>query len=165
MIKTLYIARHGEAVSVGAPDVFVDFDRYLSEAGRTQISRQARGLQQLGAHWEQVIASPLVRARQTAELLNEHLQAPLALSEALGDRPSLRVLREELLAQQAEQLLLVTHQPFVVQLTLWLLNGQAAHPLDYGTGAMACLKVDLAEAQPGGELLWFKSSASLQQLA
>jgi len=161
-LKTLFIARHGEAVSVGAPGVYSDFDRHLSEEGEQKIKKQAESLLKLGATWQKVLCSPLVRARQTAELLNSPQAAPLEIFEALGDRPSFSEVRKKIEASHEERILLVTHQPFVVELTSYLLTGEMKTAFHFSTGAMACLRIYQLSESPRGELEWFKPSSSLQ---
>ncbi len=63
----LYLIRHGKAVSAElAPS---DGERPLSPEGREGIERMAKRLRSLGVEWELILTSPLVRARQTAEIL------------------------------------------------------------------------------------------------
>lgn len=164
-MKIFYIARHGEAVAVGAPGVYSDFDRHLSPAGVAKLQKQAQGLQRMGAQWQKVLSSPLLRARQTAEILNQPIQAALEMTEALGDRPSIQTLVSTLQQIQETQILLVTHQPFVGQLTSWFLSGRLDTAFHFSTGAMACIKVYQLCETPRGELQWFNSSQILQALS
>jgi phosphohistidine phosphatase len=164
-MKTIYISRHGEAVSVGAPGVHNDFDRHLSELGVEKITRQAQGLKRLNASWEKVLASPLVRTQETARLLNQPVGAPIEACDALGDRPSLSAMQEILAKMPEKKILLVTHQPFVVSLTAFLLSGQRNIGFHYSTGTMACLHAYQLKDQPHGELIWFMGSETLQALA
>ncbi|MGE3726978.1 MAG: phosphohistidine phosphatase SixA [Candidatus Sericytochromatia bacterium] len=163
-MKTLYISRHGEAVNVGAPGVFSDFERYLSEMGKAKIERQALGLQRLGARWDKILSSPLVRARQTAELLNAPVGAPLEFCDALGDSPSLANVQKILANMSEKRILLVSHQPFIVHLTAYLLSGRRDIAFQYNTGTMACLHSFQLQDEPKGELNWFMSSETLQSL-
>lgn len=164
-MKTLYISRHGEAVNIGAPGVFSDFDRHLSEEGQAKIAKQAKGLQRLGAHWDKILTSPLVRARQTAELLNRDVGAPIEFCDALGDSPSLGQIQKILAGLAEKRILLVSHQPFIVQLTAYLLTGRRDVSFNYSTGTMACLQSYQLQDEPRGELAWFMSSETLQTLA
>ncbi|MBT9544927.1 MAG: phosphohistidine phosphatase SixA [Candidatus Sericytochromatia bacterium] len=164
-MKTLYISRHGEAVNVGAPGVFSDFDRHLSEEGKAKIAKQALGLKQLGARWDKILSSPLVRARQTAELLNAPVGAPLEFCDALGDSPSLANVQKILANMPEKRILLVSHQPFIVHLTAYLLTGRRDVSFHYSTGTMACLQSYQLQDEPKGELAWFMSSEILQNLA
>src|SRR3979411_2836134 len=64
----LYLIRHGIAEERGDtwPD---DAKRPLTEEGMASMRKEARGLARLGVILDVVLSSPLVRAKQTAELL------------------------------------------------------------------------------------------------
>src|SRR6266850_8250767 len=64
----LYLIRHGLAEDRGEawPD---DAKRPLTEEGMSRLRKQARGLARLGVAVDIVLTSPLVRARQTAEII------------------------------------------------------------------------------------------------
>src|SRR4030081_1755466 len=74
----VYLIRHGLAEERGDawPD---DAKRPLTDEGMTRMRRSVRGLARLGVTLDTVLTSPLVRARQPAEIV------PTALSP----RPSL----------------------------------------------------------------------------
>ena len=60
----LYFLRHADAV-----DWADDAARELSEHGRTQSGEIARFLKRAGAEFDAAYTSPLVRAKQTAEIV------------------------------------------------------------------------------------------------
>lgn len=163
-MKTIYIARHAEAVSIGATGVHHDFDRYLTAQGQARLERQARALARIEPQLQVCFASPLVRARQTAEALVEPYGIPVETQDALGSRPDLQGVKELLAASPADRILLVTHQPFVVQLSSWLLTGDSEVSSQFGTAAIACLKLHLLNPSPRGELIWLMPSEFLAEL-
>jgi phosphohistidine phosphatase len=70
----LYLIRHGKAVSA---DLGVgDGERPLAPEGRMGMARVARRLNVLGVRWRLILTSPLVRARETAEILRKAGLAP-----------------------------------------------------------------------------------------
>jgi phosphohistidine phosphatase len=69
----LYLIRHGLAGESGS--YTNDAERPLTEAGRKKTRQVANRLIELGLTFDLILTSPLVRARQTAELL---LQAGLS---------------------------------------------------------------------------------------
>jgi len=81
----LYLIRHGIAEERGEdwPD---DSKRPLTPAGLAKLRKEARGLTALGVTIEQIVASPLVRTRQTADVFSETLKnkPPVTTSDALG---------------------------------------------------------------------------------
>jgi len=64
----LYLIRHGLAAERGDawPD---DAKRPLTERGMSRLRKGARGLARLGVSLDVVLTSPLVRTRQTAEIV------------------------------------------------------------------------------------------------
>lgn len=63
----LYLIRHGIAAERGT--YAVDGDRPLTDAGRVKTRKVAQRLYDLDLRFELILTSPLVRARQTAEIL------------------------------------------------------------------------------------------------
>jgi phosphohistidine phosphatase len=115
----LYLIRHGTAGSAS-----VDAERELTPEGRARFSDQVRGLTRLGVRFERVLSSPLVRAVQTAELLEPLLEpgreGARGLSQALAREPSGELL--ELCT--GASLALVGHEPWQSQLAAWLATGE-----------------------------------------
>ena len=66
----LYIVRHAIAVSHDTPGI-QDDDRALTEEGIAKMRQNAAALRALDFIPEVILSSPLVRARQTAEILLE----------------------------------------------------------------------------------------------
>src|SRR5262245_47356052 len=64
----LYLIRHAIAEERGDawPD---DAKRPLSEGGMKRMRKSARGLAEAGVSFDVILSSPLVRARQTAEIV------------------------------------------------------------------------------------------------
>src|SRR2546422_4969574 len=83
----LYFLRHAEAVD-GTPDAA----RILSPKGRKQAAELARFLKQAGVVFDAAYSSPLVRARQTAEIVleitNRSNPAGLKVTEVLLNETS-----------------------------------------------------------------------------
>ena len=69
----LYIVRHGIAVDIGTNGVTSDATRMLSEEGRRKTNEIGASLAVLGVTADIILTSPLVRAYETAEILNRHL--------------------------------------------------------------------------------------------
>src|SRR5215510_2925924 len=74
----LYLIRHGVAEERGAawPD---DARRPLSEEGMTRMRKSMRGLAGLELTIDVILTSPLVRTRQTAEIVAAGLQPKPAI--------------------------------------------------------------------------------------
>ncbi|NWL77856.1 phosphohistidine phosphatase SixA [Pseudomonas taiwanensis] len=135
----LWLLRHGEA----EPRARTDAERELTRHGRKDVLHSAAQLagRPLGA----ILASPYVRAQQTAELVRDALGFRGAVGTAPWSTPESDP-REALnfLAERSEQdLLLVTHNPFVSDLAGLLIHGHRQEPLPMGTATLAELEGDL----------------------
>src|SRR5688572_33284032 len=80
----IYVIRHGFAAARGEafPD---DSKRPLIAKGIARLKREAKALDDLGVEFDQIITSPLVRAKQTADVFAETMKSkpPVATSDAL----------------------------------------------------------------------------------
>ena len=122
----LYLIRHAHAL-----DGNDDEARPLSGKGRAQVRRVAAFLRASGAFAPaEIWHSPLVRARQTTELLARRLTlaAPRRAVAALMPEvdPRLMVRR---LARERRALALVGHDPHLSALASLLVKGVAAPPV------------------------------------
>lgn len=138
----LYILRHGQAAPLGENGVKEDADRPLTDAGRQQILNLGGQLEQMNLRPEVVLTSPLLRARQTAELLVQSWSAPLPdvkVCDALAMEADRRRVVKALRKEEADSVLIVGHQPDLADLTAWLIGSKKAQ-LDYATGTLACLE-------------------------
>ena len=74
---TLMLLRHGESVGNAEGYYQGQYDFPLTERGRAQTRKLVSRWQADGTQFDQVIASPLVRARETAEMIAEALDVPI----------------------------------------------------------------------------------------
>jgi phosphohistidine phosphatase len=81
----LYLIRHGVAEERGKdwPD---DSKRPLTPDGIARLRRAARGLNKIDVGFDQIVTSPLVRTRQTADVFSEELKSkpPIVTSDSLA---------------------------------------------------------------------------------
>jgi phosphohistidine phosphatase len=157
----LYFLRHGIAED-RRPDL-PDARRRLTPEGIDEMKAVGRGMKALGLKFDAILTSPLLRARETAEIA----------ADALGAR---EVLREEpLLASGAgfsdvirslegtggrAHVLLVGHEPDFSEAVSELIGGGAVR---MKKAALAC--VDASALRPGaGELRWLLEPAQLSRI-
>lgn len=159
----IYFLRHGEAVE---PDQWAgpEESRPLSEAGREALQREAYALSSVGLQPGAVLTSPLVRARQTAEVLT----LVLGLQDRLREEPLLapgfgagELARLVTTHSTTQDLVLVGHEPDFSQ-TVGLLLGRARVKLR--KGGVACVELDPVEPARG-VLLWLATPELLRVAA
>jgi phosphohistidine phosphatase len=147
----LYIMRHGDAAPRAASDAL----RPLTELGRYQARQAAEWLQAQPP--EQIISSPFLRARQTAELVHQLLPgSALAESACLtpDDAPVDALQSLSPWCQEGATVLIVSHQPLVSDLATMLLGGEGTASVPFATASIAALDLDWPGAL--GELVWLR---------
>jgi phosphohistidine phosphatase len=135
----VWILRHGQA----ATQARTDAERELTAKGREEVLRSAAHL--MGQPLQRIIASPYVRAQQTAELVRQAVGftgSILTVPWLTPDSNPRRVL-DELEAYNAEDVLLVSHQPLVGALIGLAVHGSVQHAQCMHTASLAHLEADL----------------------
>jgi phosphohistidine phosphatase len=142
--------RHGDAEP--APAGGTDFDRRLTDKGVRQARRVGKALARLNVRPEAIISSPLVRARQTAEIVADQLGAETVGDERLECGAQWQDLRQVLEDRApGDTVLFVGHEPDFSGIVSVLIGGA---DLDFKKGAVACVECR-AIAPAAGTLLWF----------
>jgi phosphohistidine phosphatase len=151
----LYLVRHAIAAERGDdwPD---DTKRPLTSEGVSRFREVVEGLAWFGVGLDEIYSSPLVRARQTADLL----------AAGLPDRPPVRTLAElspgyegsQVLAELAKRIkrrrvALVGHEPDLGELAAALIGAQRALP--FRKGGICRIDVDRVGTSTTGSLIWF----------
>jgi phosphohistidine phosphatase len=148
----LYLLRHGDAMPAQASKGG-DAQRPLSEAGAARVKREADALALLRLPVQVILTSPLVRARQTAEIvarrvsLLESLHEDDRLSPGFGEPELAGILREH---RDLRGILLVGHEPDFSRVISACIGGGK---VECGKGSLA--RVDIEK--PGslrGVLAW-----------
>jgi len=147
-----YFLRHGLA---GDREDWHDDDslRPLTREGIKKMEREARTIAQLDLKLDAIVSSPLVRARQTAEIVAKKLKIRDRLTEDanLGLDFDLEHLAEVVgVHAGAGAIMLVGHDPSM-STTIGKLIGSAS--LEMKKGSLAC--VEILEGSPlGGQLIF-----------
>lgn len=158
----LYLLRHGEAIDATEPRFTTDAARPLTPKGIKRTRQLANGLRQMEIAFDVILSSPLVRARQTAEIVARSLQ----LLDALRYTPHLALdgAVVDLLAQigqlrpQPGAVLLVGHEPFLSRLISLLCTGGPALGLTMKKGGLCRLEVASLKAGRCAQLEWLLTS-------
>jgi phosphohistidine phosphatase len=160
----LYLIRHGIAEARGDewPD---DAKRPLTDAGMSRLRKAARGLVALGVQFDVVLTSPLVRARQTAEIVAGAFEScpHIVNAEALAPGGSYAAVVAEL-EKHAKRgsVALVGHEPAIGELAARLIG--ARHPIPFKKGAVCRIDVGTLPPSGSGELRWFATPKMLRAI-
>ncbi|MDG1356805.1 MAG: phosphohistidine phosphatase SixA [Akkermansiaceae bacterium] len=122
----LLLIRHAKAENVAENAAASDAERALTKSGRKQAAKVGLFLKRNELVPDVVLASPLVRARQTAEIISDNAVAPRPIIEpwlACGMRAEV-ALNELSAYDQFQRVALVGHNPDFEYLASWLLGSQ-----------------------------------------
>jgi phosphohistidine phosphatase len=143
-----YFLRHGIAVE---PDEWTgrDFDRPLTHDGIERMKFEARAIAALSLQLGVIVTSPLLRARQTAEIVADRLKLrdeiveDKRLANGFDARRLSEILGEH---DKAEAIMLVGHEP-TMSATIGRITGDAN--LELKKGALAGVALSDASATRG----------------
>jgi phosphohistidine phosphatase len=163
-VSEIYLIRHGVAEERGDawPD---DAKRPLTQDGMSKLRKAARALERLGVSLDVIVTSPLVRARQTAEIiaggLDPHPHIVTADSMAPGGTVA-AVLSDLEKQAKRSRIALVGHEPGIGELAARLMGTR--HPIPFKKGAIC--RIDLEGLPPAGpgDLRWFLTPKILRAI-
>lgn len=162
----LYIIRHADAIAVGERGVKEDAERPLSTEGKSQARTLAKALQAQGVHFNKILTSPLVRARQTAEQMLRDWPAPapeIINCDQLAPGVKPRRLAEFIAAVSDEKIALVGHQPDLSDWTAWLIGSKKAQ-IDFSKSGVAHVTCVAPIEKGAGTLIWLLTPDWLRNL-
>lgn len=161
----LYLIRHGLAAERGEtyPD---DTKRPLTSRGIQRLKRQAKALNELDVSFDVILASPLVRTRQTAEALASVMRVPppIVNAPALAPGGAHNAIVDELAAQshRRKKIAIVGHEPGIGELAARLLG--LRKPLEFKKGGMCRIDVTALPPTGPGQLRWFVTPRILRKI-
>lgn len=147
----LYFLRHGQSVARSAWSG-ADADRPLTEEGRGALVHEGATLLRLGLKPDVIVSSPLVRARETAEIMASGLGAGDAMvtdvrvGEGFGVKRLRKVLSDH---SDVKRVMLVGHEPDFSTIIRKLTGGRVVCT----KGSLARVDIEAADADRG-ELVW-----------
>lgn len=160
--RRIYIVRHAIAEDFSASGR--DEDRALTVEGRKKMKRAARGLASLGVAPAHLLASPLVRAQQTAEIVVEafpqlKIETCDLLAPGVDERALTRLLNG---SYAAGDVMLVGHEPDLGELlAYWLSGSRGGIETRFKKGAVACIAASTLPPVGKAVLEWFLTAGQL----
>ena len=150
----LYLVRHGIAEELDAGSPKRDAERTLTAEGRKKTREVAKGLRALGVRPARIGASPLVRARETAEILRDALcpKRRIETCAFLAEGPQTASVVRWLRSRKCASAMLVGHFPFLVETASELLTRSRVVRMTLKKAAVCCLSFE-DDPRPGGATL------------
>jgi len=160
----LYLIRHGVAAerSDDYPD---DSKRPLTNQGIAALKKEAKALVHLGVDFDQIISSPLVRTKQTAEVFAQALpsKSAVTLSDSLAPAGAPAAVFQELAKHmRKERIAVVGHEPNMGELAARLIGARV--PLEFKKGAICRIDFEVFPPKGVGSLRWFMPPRMLRKI-
>lgn len=160
----LYLIRHGVAADRGEdyPD---DSTRPLTSGGIKRLQQAARALDALGVTFDLIIASPLLRTTQTADVLAECLTSKpsVGTSDSLAPAGTPAAVFQELGRHMRKaRIALVGHEPNLGELAARLIGARV--PLEFKKGGICRIDFEVFPPKGIGQLRWFVPPRMLRAL-
>ncbi len=132
----VYLVQHAEAKSEQE-----DPARPLTDRGREEVQRVARHAARIGLKVAEIRHSGKLRAKQTAEILAEHLSPPHGIREMKGLSPMDDPTEAKGVVEASQEpLMLVGHLPHLSRLASALLVGDPGREvIRFRMGGVVCL--------------------------
>jgi phosphohistidine phosphatase len=164
MPHEVYLVRHAIAAERG--DEWPDDDkRPLTARGISRFRESVAGLRKLGVEIDEIFTSPLVRARQTADLLAEGLAGtpPVKTLDQLSPgHPPASLLAQLARTARRRRIALVGHEPGLGELAAHLIG--AGRALPFRKGGVCRIDVESLTSRRPGALSWFVPPRLLRRL-
>lgn len=158
----LYLVRHAIAAERGDewPD---DSKRPLTERGIARFKEVVEGLAELDVAIDEVFTSPLIRAKQTADVLAAGItgKPSVKLLDALAPgHTAAQVMSQLAKAAKRRRIALVGHEPDLGELSAHLLGAQRSIP--FKKGGVCRIDVESLTSRRAGSLIWFATPKMLR---
>ena len=150
----LYFYRHGEAEPASAGGT--DEARELTDAGRQAVLGMAEALLRAGVRPEAIYTSPLIRARQTGEILGEVFGLSPQADERLRCGATFGAVQALASDRGLARIMFVGHEPDLSTIVHHLTGGRVK------MRTSCCARVQADRMEPGlGILVWLLSPDAL----
>jgi phosphohistidine phosphatase len=160
----LYLIRHAVAEERGDawPD---DGKRPLSDDGAARMRKAARGLDRLGVTLDVIVTSPLVRTKQTAEIVAGALnpRPPIVTADSLAPDGTFQEIIADLEKQvKRTRIAIVGHEPGIGEFAARLIGSR--HSIEFRKGAACRIDVDALPPSGPGDLRWLLTPKILRSI-
>lgn len=165
----LYLLRHGIAVEPGTRGFEEDSTRPLTPKGRRQLRKSAGAMKELAGEFDLILSSPLVRAKQTAEIVAKELKLKkcLRFTNALAPGGAVTILLRQLGREKPapQKVLLVGHEPDMSRLISLLVTGGPQLQVDFKKGGLCKLEAEKLRAGQCAKLIWLLTPKQMKMMS
>jgi len=163
-VLELYLIRHGIAAERGDeyPD---DSKRPLTNDGISSLRKEVEALDGLAVGFDHIITSPLVRAKQTAEIFAQHLASKPSVSTSDSLAPAgspAGVVQDVVKHARKGRIALVGHEPNLGELAARLIGAKS--PIEFKKGGICRIDFEALPPKGVGQLRWLVTPKMLRKI-
>lgn len=143
-----------------------DDERPLTADGARDMAKAAKGLRAIISEVDHIATSPLVRARQTADIVASELGAkPIEVTDVLIPDTPLSDFTSWLAHRELDETVAVVgHEPHLGILATWLISSVEEPRIEFKKGAACLIEFDETPASGLGILRWAIPPGQLRRL-
>ncbi|HJU13761.1 MAG TPA: phosphohistidine phosphatase SixA [Candidatus Nitrosotalea sp.] len=160
----LFVIRHGEAGR--SSPTRDESKRALTMEGEKEMRDISKGIKALGVEFDYIFTSPLLRAKQTAQIIYEVVPCKNSIQEVGDLRPEgnkLQLYNKFSRLKQDSAILIVGHEPYLSELVVETIStGQCR--IDLKKGGLARIRMTTILPKPKGELRWLLTPKHLKRI-
>jgi len=163
----LFFLRHGNACA-RSRKWHPDSTRPLTRDGEKKMFEAARGIKTLDLSFDLILTSPYIRAFRTAEVLGEVFSSKKVLeTQNLIPEADPKGIIDEINRKfsTVQQIVLVSHEPFMSGLISVLLSGKDTLSIELRKGGLCKLSVKGLCLGPCATLDWLMTPRQMTRLA
>ena len=160
----LLILRHGQAGK--SSNSFADYKRSLTSQGRQEVEDLSQGLKSLTIKFDVIFTSPLVRARQTAEIVAKSLRFSGKIQYVDSLKPEGSQLEFYSLLSKLKQdskILVVGHEPYLSNMISEAIS-ESGCKINLKKAGLAKIKVVSTVPKIKGDLRWLLTPKLLKKI-
>ncbi len=154
----IYLLRHGLAIEHGTPGFENDSARPLTTKGINQLKKVSAAMAAIDLEFDLILSSPLLRAKETAEIVAKKLKLKkrLKFSDTLAPGKEVKFLIAHLqkIKPAPKKILLVGHEPFLSELVSLLVTGSLQLQMDFKKAGLCKLETEKLSAGKCAALAW-----------
>ena len=147
----LYILRHGKAQE-HTQNFAGDSKRELTEVGKKELCCIAKAIKNLEIDVDDIISSPLIRAKQTAEIIIKHVKSK---------KKSIKIWNE---LKPDSSIMLVGHEPHLTDLISKIISNDGTVDISLKKGGLVHIICNIAKGKISGSLRSIMTPKQLKKL-
>jgi phosphohistidine phosphatase len=165
----LYILRHAIAVEHGAPGITNDDDRPLTDKGIRKLKKVIKAIAAMDLEFDVILSSPLIRAKQTAEITADELKLRknLKFTNDLkpGGNPRTLIQHINELSSKPGNIVLVGHEPYLSKLIALLSSGNTDTRIDLKKAGLCKMEIETLQYARCATLCWLLTPGQMELMA